>query len=247
MSSLFNKVGVKGLKHTASVDGLLAHGSNLANGQCPPGSGAAGGSLHISTSSDTLGPRHGPIAVNGYPSSTASYPPANTQHPHSQPYPPSSQLDPAGLPPPHIQHLDPAGAARAARASNGDSSISSPVSSTFSGMSNHSTAASSLQPVPQPPSLPNVGTRSYTVLKEVGDGSFGTVWLVDWHSPLTLPPGTMPPGPSSRPEYKGKRLVALKKMKKAFDGGWDEAMQLKELKVRRCSQRCQRCRSRAWE
>ncbi|OAV89440.1 CMGC/RCK/MAK protein kinase [Puccinia triticina 1-1 BBBD Race 1] len=78
--------------------------------------------------------------------------------------------------------------------------------------------------------LPDVGTRDYTILKEVGDGSFGTVWLADWHSPLTLPPGTQPPGPSSRPEYKGKQLVAVKKMKKTFDGGWDECMKLKELK-----------------
>lgn len=38
-------------------------------------------------------------------------------------------------------------------------------------------------PPPAPP-LPAIGTRSYTVLKEVGDGSFGTVWLADWHSPL---------------------------------------------------------------
>ncbi|KAA1110281.1 hypothetical protein PGT21_016749 [Puccinia graminis f. sp. tritici] len=78
--------------------------------------------------------------------------------------------------------------------------------------------------------LPDVGTRDYTILKEVGDGSFGTVWLADWHSPLTLPPGTQPPGPSSRPEYKGKQLVAVKKMKKTFDGGWEECMKLKELK-----------------
>ncbi|POV96138.1 hypothetical protein PSTT_15821 [Puccinia striiformis] len=60
-----------------------------------------------------------------------------------------------------------------------------------------------------------------------GDGSFGTVWLADWHSPLTLPPGTQPPGPSSRAEYKGKQLVAVKKMKKTFDGGWEECMKLK--------------------
>ncbi|POW11278.1 hypothetical protein PSHT_08509, partial [Puccinia striiformis] len=78
--------------------------------------------------------------------------------------------------------------------------------------------------------LPDVGTRDYTILKEVGDGSFGTVWLADWHSPLTLPPGTQPPGPSSRAEYKGKQLVAVKKMKKTFDGGWEECMKLKELK-----------------
>jgi hypothetical protein len=43
---------------------------------------------------------------------------------------------------------------------------------------------SSLDGPPQAP-LPNVGTRNYTVLKEVGDGSFGTVWLADWHSPLS--------------------------------------------------------------
>ena len=37
---------------------------------------------------------------------------------------------------------------------------------------------------PVTPPLPSVGNRNYTVLKEVGDGSFGTVWLADWHSPL---------------------------------------------------------------
>ena len=80
---------------------------------------------------------------------------------------------------------------------------------------------------------PPLEQRSYTILKEVGDGSFGTVWLADWHSPLHLPTGTSVPGPSSRPEYKGKRLVAIKRMKKAFEGGWSEAMKLKELKASR--------------
>ncbi|KAK4058182.1 Serine/threonine protein kinase [Microbotryomycetes sp. JL221] len=77
---------------------------------------------------------------------------------------------------------------------------------------------------------PPLEPRSYTILKEVGDGSFGTVWLADWHSQLELPPGTLPPGPSSRPEFKGKNLVAVKRMKKSFDGGWDECLKLKELK-----------------
>lgn len=77
----------------------------------------------------------------------------------------------------------------------------------------------------------NAAPRSYTILKEVGDGSFGTVWLADWHSPLKLPPGTLPPGPSSRPEYKGKKIVAVKRMKKAFMGGWLECLKLKELHV----------------
>ncbi|KAH9808858.1 kinase-like domain-containing protein [Melampsora americana] len=97
------------------------------------------------------------------------------------------------------------------------STKSAPASSSLSIQSSHSP-------------LPDVGTRNYTILKEVGDGSFGTVWFADWHSPLTLPPGTQPPGPSSRPEYQGKRIVAIKKMKKPFEGGWDECMKLKELK-----------------
>ncbi|EIW64653.1 kinase-like protein [Trametes versicolor FP-101664 SS1] len=73
--------------------------------------------------------------------------------------------------------------------------------------------------------------RSYTPLKVVGDGSFGTVWLCDWHG--TLPPNTpvsaMQCGPGARPEYAGKRLVAVKRMKKTWEGGWDECKKLKEL------------------
>jgi hypothetical protein len=101
-----------------------------------------------------------------------------------------------------------------------------------------SSRKSSLASIPSPTTNqarafpPPLDPRSYTILKEVGDGSFGTVWLADWHSELQLPPGTLPPGPSSRPEYKGKRLVAIKRMKKAFEGGWEECMRLKELKVR---------------
>ncbi|KAI0756967.1 kinase-like protein [Daedaleopsis nitida] len=74
-------------------------------------------------------------------------------------------------------------------------------------------------------------TRSYTPLKLVGDGSFGTVWLCDWHG--TLPPNTplsaMQCGPGARPEYASKRLVAVKRMKKQWEGGWDECKKLKEL------------------
>ncbi|KAH9944364.1 Pkinase-domain-containing protein [Epithele typhae] len=74
-------------------------------------------------------------------------------------------------------------------------------------------------------------TRSYTPLKIVGDGSFGTVWLCDWHG--TLPPNTpmsaMQCGRGARPEYAGKRLVAVKRMKKQWEGGWDECKKLKEL------------------
>lgn len=74
-------------------------------------------------------------------------------------------------------------------------------------------------------------TRSYTPLRVVGDGSFGTVWLCDWHSPL--PPDTtlspMQRGAGARPEWTGKRLVAVKRMKKRWDGGWEECRKLKEL------------------
>ncbi|TFK30435.1 Pkinase-domain-containing protein [Coprinopsis marcescibilis] len=74
-------------------------------------------------------------------------------------------------------------------------------------------------------------TRSYTPIKVLGDGSFGTVWLCDWHT--TLPPNTplspMQCGQGARPEWEGKRLVAVKRMKKRWEGGWDECKKLKEL------------------
>ncbi|KZT30586.1 kinase-like protein [Neolentinus lepideus HHB14362 ss-1] len=74
-------------------------------------------------------------------------------------------------------------------------------------------------------------TRTYTPLKVVGDGSFGTVWLCDWHGPL--PPNTplsaMQCGAGARPEWAGKRLVAVKRMKKKWEGGWEECRKLKEL------------------
>ncbi|KAJ1028306.1 hypothetical protein NDA18_002971 [Ustilago nuda] len=79
-------------------------------------------------------------------------------------------------------------------------------------------------------SLMREGPRDFTVIKDVGDGSFGTVCLADWKSPL--PSGTMlspMQHPTTRPEYIGKRLVAIKKMKKPFPN-WQECMKLKELK-----------------
>ncbi|KAJ7125587.1 kinase-like domain-containing protein [Mycena crocata] len=74
-------------------------------------------------------------------------------------------------------------------------------------------------------------TRSYTELKSLGDGSFGTVWLCDWHG--TLPPNTplspMQCGAGAKPEWAGKRLVAVKRMRKKWEGGWDECQRLNEL------------------
>lgn len=80
-------------------------------------------------------------------------------------------------------------------------------------------------------SLMREGPRDFTVIKDVGDGSFGTVCLADWRSPL--PSGTLlspMQHPTTRPEYLGKRLVAIKKMKKPFPS-WEDCLKLKELKV----------------
>lgn len=78
--------------------------------------------------------------------------------------------------------------------------------------------------------------RSYTAVKLVGDGSFGTVWLCDWTSPLA--PETklsaMQCGAGARPEWVGKRLVAVKRMKRVWEGGWQQASQLGELVVSIC-------------
>lgn len=75
--------------------------------------------------------------------------------------------------------------------------------------------------------------RSYTAVKLVGDGSFGTVWLCDWSSPMA--PETklsaMQCGAGARPEWVEKRLVAVKRMKRVWEGGWKQASKLGELVV----------------
>lgn len=75
--------------------------------------------------------------------------------------------------------------------------------------------------------------RSYTFVKAVGDGSFGQVWLCDWHS--HLPPhvtlARMQQGQGARAEWQGKHLVAIKRMKKRWEGGWDECKKHPELEV----------------
>ncbi|KAG8779127.1 hypothetical protein FRC15_010352 [Serendipita sp. 397] len=77
----------------------------------------------------------------------------------------------------------------------------------------------------------SMSQRSYTPVKGVGDGSFGTVWLCDWHTPL--PPSVslapMQQGAGAKPEWQGKRLVAIKRMKKRWEGGWDECRRHPEL------------------
>ena len=75
------------------------------------------------------------------------------------------------------------------------------------------------------------GPRDFDIIRSVGDGSFGTVFLADWRSPL--PSGTKASEmqhPTTRPEYAGKTLVAIKKMKRAYKN-WNECLTLKELKV----------------
>ena len=81
--------------------------------------------------------------------------------------------------------------------------------------------------------LLTVSERSYTFVKAVGDGSFGQVWLCDWHS--HLPPhvtlARMQQGQGARTEWQGKHLVAIKRMKKRWEGGWDECKKHPELEV----------------
>ncbi|KAH9023745.1 Pkinase-domain-containing protein [Lactarius hengduanensis] len=76
-------------------------------------------------------------------------------------------------------------------------------------------------------------TRSFTPIKAVGDGSFGTVWLCDWHGPLpsNTPTSAMQSVVGTRPEYANMRLVAVKRMKKRWEGGWDECRRLKEIEA----------------
>jgi hypothetical protein len=81
--------------------------------------------------------------------------------------------------------------------------------------------------------IPHIASvRDYTPIKVVGDGCFGTVWLVDWHGqlPPNTPVSAMQHNARARPEYANKRLVAVKKMKRQWSS-WEECRQLKELQV----------------
>ncbi|WFD43943.1 non-specific serine/threonine protein kinase [Malassezia psittaci] len=72
--------------------------------------------------------------------------------------------------------------------------------------------------------------RDFTIIKSLGVGSFGTVYVADWHS--ALPSGAIVPAMQhsfTRPEYANKRLVAIKKMKKPFVH-WEDCIQLNELR-----------------
>ncbi|PWZ02302.1 Pkinase-domain-containing protein [Testicularia cyperi] len=141
---------------------------------------------------------------------------------HSVPIPPTNALHASAL----------------ASASSSQSASASGPSMSSTSRSNSQTYSNSLRPPSDDDqtmpttaaSLMREGPRDFTVIKDVGDGSFGTVCLADWKSPL--PSGTMlspMQHPTTRPEYVGKRLVAIKKMKKPFPS-WQECMKLKELK-----------------
>ncbi len=99
----------------------------------------------------------------------------------------------------------------------------------------NSSASISSQQMPLPKTAADLmreGPRDYEVLRSMGDGSFGTVVLADWKSPL--PDGTeisAMQDDKTRPEWRNKNLVAIKKMKKQYRN-WAECLTLKELKVR---------------
>lgn len=75
--------------------------------------------------------------------------------------------------------------------------------------------------------------RSFTVIKNIGEGSFGSVFLCDWHGelPYEVPPSTTNINGVARPEWTGMHLVAVKKLKRRLQHGWDECQYLKEFKV----------------
>lgn len=75
--------------------------------------------------------------------------------------------------------------------------------------------------------------RSFTVIKNIGEGSFGSVFLCDWHGelPYEVPPSTTNINGVARPEWTGMHLVAVKKLKRRLQHGWDECQYLKEFKA----------------
>ncbi|KAG2140505.1 protein kinase [Suillus bovinus] len=78
--------------------------------------------------------------------------------------------------------------------------------------------------------------RSFVVIKNIGEGSFGSVFLCDWHGklPYEVPPSTTHKvNGVAKPEWIGMRLVAVKKLKRRVEHGWDECQNLKELKALR--------------
>lgn len=79
--------------------------------------------------------------------------------------------------------------------------------------------------------LMRVGPRDFEVIRPLGDGSFGTVFLANWKSPLPddMVPSTM--HMTRAAEFKGKRLVAIKRMKKPY-ADWHDCLRLRELRVR---------------
>ncbi|KAH9849738.1 kinase-like protein [Lenzites betulinus] len=168
-------------------------------------------------------PGHNPVPLhNPYPN---HMPNGHAHHPHHPPQPPH---------PPPTNHRPHQQAPKERITVQAVPSVTVQNNELVVGDSNSSQCPSVAPPAAfladRPLSFPG-STRSYTPLKVVGDGSFGTVWLCDWHG--TLPPNTpmsaMQCGPGARPEYAGKRLVAVKRMKKTWDGGWDECKKLKEL------------------
>ncbi|KAG1736641.1 kinase-like protein [Suillus paluster] len=78
--------------------------------------------------------------------------------------------------------------------------------------------------------------RSFVVIKNLGEGSFGSVFLCDWHGNLpheVPPPSAIHVNGAARGERIGMRLVAVKKLKRRWEDGWDECQRLKELKALR--------------
>lgn len=71
--------------------------------------------------------------------------------------------------------------------------------------------------------------RQFTPIKRLGSGTFGSVFVADWHS--ALPNGALVPAMQhsyARPAYVGKRIVAIKRMKRTYTT-WEDCLSLNEL------------------
>ncbi|SCV68827.1 BQ2448_948 [Microbotryum intermedium] len=218
--------------HSASLASTGSASTSASTGTNAVGSGSGPASWFRSSHS-AASSSNGAASLAGSPH---HHPSQSPTLPRPSPIPSyASHHAPRPHQPLHVSSSSSGGSFVHDRSTSNSESLASGLTSPASAHSTSSRGHKFSPPMPNIPPitrqfLPPLEPRSYTIIKEVGDGSFGTVWLADWHSELQLPPGTLPPGPSSRPEYKGKRLVAIKRMKKAFEGGWAECTKLKELK-----------------
>ncbi|PKI83928.1 centractin- actin- protein of the dynactin complex [Malassezia vespertilionis] len=78
---------------------------------------------------------------------------------------------------------------------------------------------------------PYAQQRDFSILRVQGSGSFGSVYIADWRSPLPSDArvSAMQHG-GTRAGYVGKHIVAIKRIRKQFDD-WNDCLKLNELRA----------------